>query len=109
VEHEAFIDDVVLAPSERIVVDVLFESPGPLTMEHRTPDRTYKLADITVTEAAANPSSAEAFAVLRTAPELAAERERLTPLLDAPPDKTLAFVAEMDMGEADVAGGFACP
>jgi hypothetical protein len=26
------------------------------------------------------------------------------PLLDAPPDKTLAFQAEMDMGEPDVGG-----
>jgi FtsP/CotA-like multicopper oxidase with cupredoxin domain len=109
VEREAFIDDVVLAPSERVVVDVLFESPGRLTMEHRTPERTYKLADITVSEEAASPSLAEAFATLRTAPELAAERDRLTPLLDAPPDKTLAFVAEMDMGEPDAADGYACP
>src|SRR3954453_10233511 len=68
VEREAFIDDVVLAPSERVVVDVLFESPGRLTMEHRTPERTYKLPDITVSEEAASPSLAEAFATLRTAP-----------------------------------------
>ena len=45
VEREQFVEDVVLAPSERVVVDVLFETPGELTLEHRTPDRTYKLAD----------------------------------------------------------------
>ena len=28
VEREEFVDDVVLAPSERVVVDVLFETPG---------------------------------------------------------------------------------
>ena len=50
VEHEQFVEDVMLAPSERVVVDVLFETPGKLTLEHRTPDRTYKLADITVDE-----------------------------------------------------------
>ena len=48
-EREQFVEDVVLAPSERVVVDVLFETPGKLTLEHRTPDRTYTLADITVT------------------------------------------------------------
>ena len=37
VEHEQFVDDVVLAPSERVVIDVLFDQPGELTMEHRTP------------------------------------------------------------------------
>ena len=47
-EQEQFVDDVVLAPSERVVVDVLFEEPGEVTLEHRTPDRSYRLADITV-------------------------------------------------------------
>jgi FtsP/CotA-like multicopper oxidase with cupredoxin domain len=113
VEHEQFVEDVILAPSERVVVDVLFESPGQLTLEHRTPERTYKLADISVTDEQATPPLAEAFSALRTAPELAAERERLMPLVDAPPDKTLAFQAEMDMGEPDVGEGeallYVCP
>ena len=112
-EREQFVEDVVLAPSERVVVDVLFETPGKLTLEHRTPDRTYTLADVTVTENQATPSLTEAFTVLRTDPELSAERERLGPLVDAPPDKTLAFVAEMDMGEPDVGTGgaliYTCP
>jgi FtsP/CotA-like multicopper oxidase with cupredoxin domain len=113
VEREQFIADVVLAPSERAVVDVLFETPGELVLEHRTPERTYKLADVMVTEDRATPSFADAFANLRTDPELAAERERLAALVDSPPDKSLAFVAEMDMGEPDVAAGealiYTCP
>ena len=113
VEHEQFVEDVILAPSERVVVDVLFDTPGELTLEHRTPDRTYKLADITVTNEQATPPLAEAFSELRTAPELAAERERVMPLVGAPPDKTLAFQAEMDMGEPDVGEGeallYVCP
>ena len=112
-EREQFVEDVVLAPSERVVVDVLFETPGKLTLEHRTPDRTYTLAHVTVTENQATPSLTEAFAVLRTDPELSAERERLGPLVDAPADKTLAFVAEMDMGEPDVGADgaliYTCP
>jgi FtsP/CotA-like multicopper oxidase with cupredoxin domain len=112
-EREQFVEDVVLAPSERAVVDVLFEAPGKLTLEHRTPDRTYTLADVTVTEDNATPSLTEAFTVLRTDPELSAERERLGPLVDAPPDKTLAFVAEMDMGEPDIGADgaliYTCP
>src|SRR5918992_1663608 len=43
VEHEQFVDDVVLAPSERVVVDVLFDQAGSLTLEHRTPSKTYEL------------------------------------------------------------------
>jgi FtsP/CotA-like multicopper oxidase with cupredoxin domain len=112
-EREQFVEDVVLAPSERVVVDLLFDTPGKLTLEHRTPDRTYTLADVTVTEDQATPSLTGAFTVLRTDPELSAERGRLAPLLDAPPDKTLAFVAEMDMGEPDVGADgalvYTCP
>ena len=46
VEHEQFVEDVILAPSERVVVDVLFDQPGELTLEHRTPERIYPLAAI---------------------------------------------------------------
>ena len=53
-EREEFVDSVILAPSERIVIDALFEKPGKLTLEHQTPGRTYTLATIDV--AASQPS-----------------------------------------------------
>jgi FtsP/CotA-like multicopper oxidase with cupredoxin domain len=112
-EHEEYVDAMVLAPSERVVLDVLFDEPGQLTLEHQTPDRSYPLAAITVTEDAAEPSLRQRFQVLRAAPELVAERERLARYLDAAPDKTLAFVAEMDLDAPDVADDavlvYACP
>jgi FtsP/CotA-like multicopper oxidase with cupredoxin domain len=100
VEHERFVDDVVLAPSERVVVDVRFDRAGELALEHHTPDRVYRLAAITVGEDAAEPSLAEQFEVLRTNPDMAAARERVAPYLEAEPHKTLAFIAEMDIGHA---------
>jgi FtsP/CotA-like multicopper oxidase with cupredoxin domain len=110
-EHEEFVSEVLLAPSERAVVDVLFDHPGQLELQHRTPDRTYRLAAITVTGEPAMPPPAEQFGVLRTAPELAAERQALDDWLAAPPDKTLALIAEMDditaPGEGPVL--YACP
>ena len=45
-EHETFVDEVLLAPSERAVVDVLFDTPGDVALEHRTPDRVYDLGAI---------------------------------------------------------------
>src|SRR4029077_3851231 len=47
-EHEQLVDEVLLAPSERVVVDVHFGEAGELALEHRTPERTYRLASITV-------------------------------------------------------------
>jgi FtsP/CotA-like multicopper oxidase with cupredoxin domain len=109
VEHEQFVEDVVLAPSERVVVDVLFERGGDFALEHHTPDRVYRLAGITAGEEPAEPPLSEDFAQLRTAPELTAERQRLTGWLEAEPDKTLAFVAEMEFEEPDGPVVYACP
>ena len=50
VEREEFVSEVILAPSERAVVDVLIEQPGQLTLEHHTPNRTYPLASVIVSE-----------------------------------------------------------
>jgi FtsP/CotA-like multicopper oxidase with cupredoxin domain len=111
-EHEELVSDVVLAPSERAVVDVLFDRAGEFAREHRTPNRTYGLAAVTVTDDVAEPAPAEQFEVLRTAPELAAEREQLADWLSAAPDKILALVAEMDdPGDAAADGPvtYACP
>ena len=109
VEHERFVKEVILAPSERVVVDVLFDQAGDLTLEHHTPGRVYPMAAINVSEAHAEPSLKDQFEVLRTNDDMAAERERIAEYLDAEPDKTLAFIAEMDMGtpEGDVI--YACP
>jgi FtsP/CotA-like multicopper oxidase with cupredoxin domain len=96
VEQEAFIESVVLAPSERAVVDVLVDRPGELYLEHHTPDRVYRLATIAVSEEAVGPSAAAEFEQLGQAPELAAERAQLDAWLAAPPDKVLALVAQMD-------------
>ena len=108
-EREELVDSVILAPSERVVVDVLFEQPGQLTLEHRTPERTYALATIAVGTEPATPSLAAQFNVLRHNPEWMAKRERLAPYFDAPPDKTLALIAEMDMAAPEGPVVYACP
>ena len=111
VEQEQFVSEVLLAPSERAVVDVLFDQPGEFTLEHRTPQRTYPLASITVTADRAEPALRRDYEVLRSAPELQAERQQLDAYLAAPPDKILALVAEMDDPTAPQTGAvmYACP
>jgi len=114
-EHEAFVDDVLIAPSERAVVDVSFDRAGEVPLEHRTPDHTYRLGTIRVIDKPATSTAAESFRTLRRSAELEAERSQIAPDLTREPDKVLAFVAEMTM---DVPAGepvdptaprFACP
>ncbi|HEY6398092.1 MAG TPA: heavy metal-binding domain-containing protein, partial [Solirubrobacteraceae bacterium] len=111
VEREEFVEAAILAPSERVVVDVLFDQPGELTLEHHTPDRAYPLAAISVSVKQAEPLLEAQFEVLRTNADMVAERERIGPHLEAEPDKKLAFIAEMDMGAPAGDGPiiYACP
>ncbi|MHB8060616.1 MAG: multicopper oxidase domain-containing protein, partial [Gaiellaceae bacterium] len=108
-EREEFAESVILAPSERVVIDVLFAEPGELRLEHQTPGRTYTLASIDVGTQPAEPSLAEQFAILRHNPEWNAARQRLQRYFDAPPDKTLALIAEMEMGVPEGEFAYACP
>src|SRR4051794_18005931 len=63
-EREELVDSVVIAPSERAVVDVRFAASGEASLEHRTPDRTYELAAITVGAGAVDPEPTAAFNTL---------------------------------------------
>jgi FtsP/CotA-like multicopper oxidase with cupredoxin domain len=109
-EREQFVDTVVISPSERVVVDVQFDQTGLVRFEHRTPDHAYLLATANVSEDRVEPL-AEPYEQLRINAEMVAERDRVAPYLAAEPDKTLAFIAEMHMGDPEPALGtlYACP
>ena len=109
-EHEEIVDQVLIAPSERVVVDVLIDEPGELALEHRTPEKAYRLASITVADEPPEQSFGDEFKQLRTNRDMAELREQIRPYLEVPPDKTLAFVAEMDMGVPEgVPVVYVCP
>ena len=109
-EHETFVEEVLLAPSERVVLDVLFPDAGELELQHRTPEHTYRLASITVTGDEVEESFADDFARLRSNRDMTEIRERITSFFEAPADKTLSFVAEMDMGVPEgVPVVYVCP
>ncbi len=95
VEHEQFVTELLIAPSERVVIDVLFDQAGELGLLHHTPEQSYALATVRVHDGPMGESHADAFLVLRTDPRFVAERERLQADLERAPDKTLALVAEM--------------
>ena len=111
VEREELIDEVLLSPSERAIVDVLFEEEGEVTLENRTPDRTYELGRFLL-EGRVRSEAAESFDQLRVDPELSAERARIGADLERDPDKTLGFVSEMPIlygGDDGGATAYVCP
>src|ERR687890_304372 len=109
-EREEFVEEVLLAPSERAVVDVLFDTPGEIHLEHRIPEHTYDLGAFSVVGDAAGDAAAS-FEQLRTDPELTAERRLIARDFEREPDKVLSIVASMPLlhGEEVRASSYVCP
>jgi FtsP/CotA-like multicopper oxidase with cupredoxin domain len=110
-ERETFVDEVLLSPSERMIVDVLFDTPGKVHLEHRTPEHTYDLGAFSVADTAAG-DAARSFEVLRTDPELTTERVLIEHDLDREPDKVLSILVSMPLlygGEVQPTSSYACP
>src|SRR5919199_1368758 len=112
-ERETFVDEGLLAPPERAGVDVLFDTPGGGRLEHRTPDHVYDLGAFAVTDTrTAAGAAARSFDMLRTDPQLTAERQAIAHDVERAPDKVLAFVASMPLlygGDHVPASTYACP
>jgi Heavy metal binding domain len=105
------VDEVLLAPSERAVIDVLFDTPGGVRLEHRTPDHVYDLGGFTVGEASGGKAAAS-FEVLRTDPDLTAEHHSIGHDLERSPDKVLTFFSRMPLlygADAVQASSYVCP
>jgi FtsP/CotA-like multicopper oxidase with cupredoxin domain len=101
-EREHWVDGVVVAPSERAVVDVLFDDPGTFVLQHTTPDRTYPLATIQVRDRELVEGPRDAYRELRVDRELTEQRQRMSKFLSEPPHRTVVLVAEMSATEGTV-------
>jgi FtsP/CotA-like multicopper oxidase with cupredoxin domain len=114
-ERETLVEEVLLSPSERAVIDVLFDAVGETHLEHRTPDRIYHLGTFTVQGAegaGTGTGTGTTFDMLRVDPELTAARRSLNDDLQRPPNKTLAFFSRMPLlyGAGNVAASsYTCP
>ncbi len=96
-EKETFVDEVLVAPGERRVVDVFFEKSGKYALQHRTPDKEYALGTASVSAETATPSYAREFAALRTNAAVADELGSLmNEYLAKAPDKKLDLSLDMN-------------
>jgi FtsP/CotA-like multicopper oxidase with cupredoxin domain len=110
-EREEFVEEVMLAPSERMIVDVHFDVTGDVRLEHRPPGQVYDLGGFTV-EGAGGGTAAATFEELRVDSELTSERLAISEDQVREPDKTLSFTSSMPLlygnGEAS-APSYVCP
>ena len=102
-EKDQFVDSITLSPSERAIVDVLFDKSGTFNITHRTPDDFYTLGTVTVISDTASPSYAKEFAALATHKDVVKDIDAFRSAFTKPVDKTL--VLDMDMMGNGMMGG----
>ena len=105
VEREEWKDAVIIGPSERSVVEVLFEKEGAYTMQNKTPNKTYALGTVLVSNDSASPSYTQAFAALRTNAAAVKSIDPYRRYFDRPVDKRLTFTINMMGGMMNSFGG----
>jgi suppressor of ftsI len=95
-EKETFIDSVILAPSEREVVDVYFPQSGTYTLTHTTPDTTYTLGTIDVSSTKTNQSYVGQFNILRTNTDVIKDIDAFRTYFDKKADKRLKLTVDLN-------------
>lgn len=97
-EHEAFTENLIISPAERLVVEAYFPNPGRYELVHTEPDGRMPLASFTVSGAGrAEPRYVSEFARQRHNEEIMAEFDDLRRFVEAEPDKRLLLT--IDLGE----------
>ncbi len=94
-EKDEWADEVLLGPSERAIVEVLFTESGDFSLVHKTPDRTYTLADFTISDEEVSESYAEDFNTLKSHSTTIASIDPYRSDFDSAPDKSLSINLDM--------------
>lgn len=90
-EKEELVDAVTISPSERYIVEALFDKSGKFEIQNKTPEKAYKLGTVNVSDQSTGVSYTNEFNNLRVNNELQAEIATLTNNLDAIPQKSLTI------------------
>jgi len=108
-EQENFVDSVLLGPSERAVVEVLFDTPGTYSIENTTPAKTYQLGTVVVSNELVAQSYAAQFQTLRSHEGTIASMDPFRSIFTKAPDKRLALSVDMMGDMMSSAGGHMMP
>lgn len=100
--HETMEDSVTVGPAERSVFEARFDRPGTYELRHTTPERTYVLGHVTVSDEAVSEDRRASFERLASYSGSDLGLPELAPWLARAPDKTLKFdIAMKGMGGMD--------
>lgn len=100
---ETFVDSVLISPSERVVIDVLFGKAGTYTLTHKTPDKTYTMGKIIVSPDVVATSYKSQFETLRNNNDISKIIPNLDTYFTKTVDKNLSLT--VDTGSMNMSGG----
>lgn len=104
-EHDTWVDGVTIAPSERSVVEVLFDQAGTYALLNKTPDKITPLGAVTVTEDAASPSYASIFPNLATHDAVVKSIDPFRAYFQKPLDKQIHLTVDLSASMQQMMGG----
>jgi len=98
-EKEEFVERIILSPSERAIVDVIWDLPKSYIFTHDPGEgeKTYPLATVNVQQGVASTSFAGAFQTLRKGDAHAQSLDAYRSFLSAEPTKFLTMTVKVDM------------
>lgn len=88
-ENETFIDNLLIAPAERYIVEVLPEKSWTFDLQYMNPAFTTTLAKVSVTNNTSPSDASQAFEDLRTHQQTVSDIDAYREYFDKPVDKTL--------------------
>lgn len=94
-EKETFADNIILGPSERAIIEVYFEKDGDYEINHKTPEKTYNLANIKVSNEDIAETFASEFENLRQNTDINDYIKNLDDYFTKAPDKKLKLSIDM--------------
>lgn len=100
---ETFVNSVLIAPSERYIVEVYFPKAGAYSIIHTTPDKTYTLGTIKASETVTEKDNSIVFTTLTTDTDVALEMNTFAAYYPQKADKNITFSLAMG-GMGDMSG-----
>lgn len=98
-EKESWIDSVTIAPGEIYSIEVLFDKSGTFKIFHNTPDKTYTLGAINVSEDSRTNRNSSAFYDLKENDDIISNIEPYKKYFSKAPDYELELTIESSMME----------
>ncbi len=97
-EKDQWKESVIISPSERAIVEVLFDRTGSFAIQNKTPNKTYTLGTVTVSAEVVEVSYASQFNQLSTHSQVIESIDLLRQYFDKTPDKQIKLSLQMSSG-----------